>query len=245
MVSAKTVKKKLTLTEKRLKKRLTAFRQSINALILRGGNAHEWKRLSDDIDRYVKETYQPVFDANDFNSGDGFQTSVWGPPTWSMLHLFSLNYRPERKVGYQALLLGLGQVLPCIHCRNNFTKNMAHALADMKQEGYDDVYESRESFSKFIWYLHHNVNKMLGKNLELEPSFEMMRDQLETFRSRCLTPEEIAAAKKKAKESGCLDAVYGAESKARCQISFVPRSDDDLKAVSPISIDPKCVVCKK
>ena len=32
------------------------------------------------------------FTEEDFNSGDGFQTSVWGPITWTSLHIISFNY---------------------------------------------------------------------------------------------------------------------------------------------------------
>ncbi len=33
-----------------------------------------------------------VFTENDFNSGDGMLTSVWGPALWHSLHTMSFNY---------------------------------------------------------------------------------------------------------------------------------------------------------
>ena len=110
----------------------------------------------------------------------------WGPPLWVFLHISSINYSPDRKHGYTALMYAMRHMLPCGHCRNNFEKNYAMAEESMRREGHDDVYASRETYSKFVWYLHHHVNVMLGKDISNEPSFEQMRDQLETFRSRCV-----------------------------------------------------------
>ena len=33
-----------------------------------------------------------VFSENDYNSGDGMLTSVWGPPMWHTLYTISFNY---------------------------------------------------------------------------------------------------------------------------------------------------------
>ena len=33
-----------------------------------------------------------VFDNEDYNSGDGMMTSIWGPPLWHELHTISFNY---------------------------------------------------------------------------------------------------------------------------------------------------------
>ena len=35
------------------------------------------------------------FTNNDYNSGDGMMTSVWGPATWLLLHTMSFNYPVE------------------------------------------------------------------------------------------------------------------------------------------------------
>ena len=69
-----------------------------------------------------------------------------------------------------------------------------------------------------------------------------MRDQLEQFRSRCLTPEEMEENKKK--ETGCVDPEYGAKAKAKLQLVFVPRKKSDLKHVHPLRISPDCLVTR-
>ena len=135
--------------------------------------------------------WKPRFCENDYNSGDGFQTSTWGPPCWTFLHFASLNYIPERREGYEMLLKGLGKTLPCGHCRNNFRKNYAQAERVMRNKhGIHNIWACRRTFSLFVWELHHAVNVMLGKDLTEEPTFPQMRDMYEMFRSRCLTPRK-------------------------------------------------------
>ena len=57
-----------------------------------------------------------VFKKNDFYSGDGFLTTVWGPAQWHMLHTISFNYpvKPseEEKKKYRDYVLSLQNVLP-------------------------------------------------------------------------------------------------------------------------------------
>ena len=91
----------------------------------------------------LPEKWSPTFCDRDYVSGDGFQTSVWGPCTWVTFHLFSLNYTPARKRGYQQLIDGLKQTLPCIHCRNNFEKNWKAAMSAMHRRGIRDPWSSR------------------------------------------------------------------------------------------------------
>lgn len=184
-----------------------------------------------------------VFTEEDYNSGDGFQTFIWGPCVWTFLHIVSLNYRPERKAEYQAFLRALRPVLPCKHCRDNFSANYESAVQAMVTDGLvadeDGVFRDRATFSRFVWELHHQVNLMLKKDLTNEPTFEETRATLETFRSRCLTDKEI---EKRKAEAGCVDPVYGADAKARCQINFVPRSEASETTVQNYSVAPECTV---
>ena len=112
----------------------------------------------------------------------------------------------------------------------------------------EDVYRDRKTFSQFIWYFHHKVNEMLGKYPDGgEPTFAEVRDMFETFRSRCLTPEEIKKLKEN-EEGGCTAAIYGADAKAKCTIKFEPRKSYNVKSTrigSGIRIDEKCKVRKR
>jgi hypothetical protein len=235
------------------------LRRTVNNIILHGGEG-ETKRLTNDLTFHYTD--------NDYNSRDGMQTATWGPLAWGYLHISSCNFpiRPNRKdpeyeskitqfeervEAYKTLLDGVQGTLPCGHCRTNFTVNKQTALGNMKAydeptdihgkskefriESEDDIFSSRKMYSRFIWELHHVVNEMLGKNCKKEESFFKMRDKIETFRSRCQT--KVATGKK---EGGCTAAVHGADTKARCEIKWVPRDKHCLESVGELNIAAQC-----
>lgn len=178
-----------------------------------------------------------VFKKDDFYSGDGFLTTVWGPAQWHLLHTISFNYpvnpTTEQKTQYRNYILSLQNILPCGACRKNLKMNLRHLplkMSDMK---------SRDSFSRYIYNLHELVNKMLKKKSNL--TYCDVRERYEHFRARCVdkTPKiykysEIKTRKNK-KEKGCTEPLYG--KKSRCILNIVPV---DEKGQS-IQIDKKCM----
>ena len=68
-----------------------------------------------------------VFSQDDYNSGDGMLTTIWGPSMWHYLHTMSFNYPVEPtcedKLRYMDFILNLQYVLPCGKCRKNLKKN--------------------------------------------------------------------------------------------------------------------------
>ena len=74
------------------------------------------------------KTKKRTFSKKDFSSGDGFQTSIWGPLVWTTLHTISFNYpvhpTNEDKKHYKDFIYSLRYVLPCKYCRINLTKNL-------------------------------------------------------------------------------------------------------------------------
>ena len=182
-----------------------------------------------------------VFKKNDFYSGDGFLTTIWGPPQWHMLHTISFNYpvnpTPEQKQEYRNYILSLQNVLPCGACRKNFKMNLQQLplnMSDMK---------NRDTFSRYIYNLHELVNKMLKKKSNL--TYCDIRERYEHFRSRCTDENpkvyKITDIKNKTiknitkKEKGCTEPLYG--KKAKCILKIVPQ---DEKGQS-MQIDKKCV----
>ena len=135
----------------------------------------------------------------DFNSPDGFQTFVWGPALWHFLHIVSFNYpvspTTEDKEKYYNFLISLRNVLPCKYCRNNFFDNLRQA--DFREE----VFASRDSFSRFIHKLHDNVNTMLGKSCD--QGFEEVRLAYEHFRAGGCSKETSGST-----EKGCTQQKY-------------------------------------
>ena len=173
-----------------------------------------------------------VFNEQDFNSGDGMMTSVWGPPMWHILHTISFNYpvKPteEQKKHYFNFYNNLQNILPCKYCRENIVKNIKKLPLNSK------TLKNRESLSLWVYKLHEIVNNMLGKNSGL--SFDDVRQRYETFRSRCI---ENPNDNNDNIEKGCTEPLYGM--KSQCVINIVPKNS----RIKSFKMDPKCILKKK
>lgn len=175
----------------------------------------------------TKRKKTAVFSINDYNSGDGMVTTVWGPAIWHFIHTMSFNYPANpsltQKKQYMSFIYSLQNILPCGKCRENLKKNMEKMPLNMENM------KSRATFSKYIYLLHEHVNKMLGKTSGL--SYKEVRERYEHFRSRCslanstpvaITPPPISlkSKTKKRRENGCTEPLYG--EKAKCVLKIVP-----------------------
>jgi hypothetical protein len=186
-----------------------------------------------------------TFKKNDYRSSDGMVTKIWGPALWHSLHTISFNYpvHPslEDKKNYRHFILNLQYVLPCKYCRinlkNNF-KKLPLRMSNMK---------NRDTFSRYIYDLHELINEMLGKKSGL--TYQDVRERYEHFRSRCFqdnkkdlkdmnlikTVRFNKTVKKRGKEKGCTEPLYG--KKAKCIIKIVPQEDKH----STFHVDQKCL----
>lgn len=173
------------------------------------------------------------FTDTDYQSGDGIQTAIFGPVFWAAIHMVSFNYpvhpTPEQKMQYENWLRATGQVLPCRYCRENIEKNLEAAGINST-----DVFASRDTFSRFCYNLHNEVNRMLGK--PTHASFEEVRDIYEGFRSRCLTEEQKRVLSEEKKEFGCVAPAHDG-TKGKCVISIIPRN---APCASALQVSDKC-----
>ncbi len=171
-----------------------------------------------------------TFDENDFNSDSGMMTSVWGPSMWHCLHTISFNYpiKPSKKTKeqYYNYMKALNHVLPCRHCRDNYQKNLKSVKFSKR------VFKNRNTFSRFMYNFHEEVNKMLGKQSNL--TYEDVRTRYEHFRSRCISEEKNSSNL----ENGCVQAFYGKKSK--CILQIVPKSSKK----KTFKMSPKCKIKK-
>jgi hypothetical protein len=153
-----------------------------------------------------------TYTEEEYNSGDGMLTTVWGPSIWHFLHTMSFNYPNEptkdQKAYYRNFILTLEHILPCKYCRINLKNNLK--LLPLKVEHM----KNRYTYSKYIYDLHEHINKMLKKKSGL--SYNDVRERYEHFRSRCNILKIIK------KEKGCTESLYGEKSK--CVIKIVPQS---------------------
>ena len=167
-------------------------------------------------------TYTP----EDYKSGEGMLTTVWGPSLWHFLHIMSFNYpnepTNEQKHYYMNFILSLENILPCKYCRINLKKNfkvLPLRISTMK---------NRFTFSKYIYDLHEHINKMLNKKSGL--TYEIVKERYEHFRARCNIKEKPV----KVKEKGCTESLYGKKSK--CIIKIVPQT----KKCNTFQMDDSC-----
>ena len=185
-----------------------------------------------------------VYTNNEYNSGDGMLTSVWGPSLWHYLHIMSFNYpvKPTKndKKHYRDFILSLKNVLPCKYCRENLKNNFKKLPLTMKDM------KNRKSFSKYVYKLHEHINTMLGKKSGLK--YDEVRERYEHFRSRCtidVNNDELKKLMKKKhkkkhkktqkKEKGCITPLYGKKSK--CVIKIVPQEEK----CPTFQMDSKCI----
>jgi len=187
-----------------------------------------------------------TYKKNDFVSGDGMLTSVWGPSMWHFLHTMSFNYpvtpTPADKKHYRDFMLSLQYTLPCKYCRMNLVKNYKKMPITMSEMA------NRDTFSRYVYNLHELINKMLKKTSHL--SYCDVRERYENFRSRCtadpvtMKVEPIIQAhskvdSKQKKEKGCTEPLYGKKSK--CIIKIVPQSERG----ATFQMNKKCVKTRK
>ena len=178
--------------------------------------------------------HKKIYSLNDYNSGDGMLTSIWGPSMWHTLHTISFNYPVDPtkndKRNYRDYILNLKYVLPCGKCRANLKNNFKKLPLKMKHM------ENRETLSKYVYELHELINTMLGKKSGL--SYEDVRERYEDFRARCtISLKEVKPRSKtyKKKENGCTEPLYGEKSK--CILKIIPNDNKE----ETFQIDKKCV----
>jgi len=186
-----------------------------------------------------KTIKRKIYSNEDYNSGDGMLTTVWGPGVWHFLHTMSFNYpinpTNEEKNHYRNFILSLQYVLPCKYCRMNLVTNFKQLPLTMSHM------KNRATFSRYVYDLHELVNKMLHKKSNLK--FCDVQERYEHFRARCTDekPKIFKYSKlniTKKREKGCTEPLYGKKSK--CIIKIVPQDEKG----STFQMDKKCIKTK-
>ena len=171
-----------------------------------------------------------TFTNNDYNSGEGMITYIWGPAFWHVLHTISFNYSVtptlKQKKDYYKFIKNLKNILPCKSCRDNLKKTLKILPLTV------NIFDNRYTFSKYIYDLHEIINKMLNKNISL--TYEQVRDRYENFRSRC-----IDISLNKNIETGCVEPLYSG-TKSKCILSIIPRNNK----TQSFAIDDNCLLKK-
>jgi len=204
--------------------------------VIKKGQTKRGKKFKKKRKKSIKrKTKKRVYNKNDYKSGDGMLTSVWGPSLWHYLHTMSFNYpvspSNREKKEYKNFIMSLNDVLPCKYCRINMKKNLKAVPLN------NTSLKNRTNFSKWMYCLHEHINKMLKKKSGL--TYCQVRERYENFRSRCtldLKDLKFKKTKKKTKkEKGCTESLYGKKSK--CLIRIVPKENREIT----LKIDKQCI----
>ena len=114
-------------------------------------------------------------------SSNGFQTNIWGPPLWMIIHTISFNYPTHptqlQRKQYLEYFTSLGHILPCGICRTNYEM----MTKDGKLKLTIDKFKDRDTLSRYVYDLHNCVNKRLGK--KCTPSYTCVKKRYETMRA--------------------------------------------------------------
>ena len=161
------------------------------------------------------------FNKDEYNSGNGMLTYIWGPALWHFLHTISFNYpiHPTLtdKKKYNNFLLSLRDILPCKYCRDNFMNNLE--TIQLRKEDFDN----RDSFSRMIYKLHNEVNRGLEKTIKL--SYNQVKNNYENLRARC---NMVDLRKTDTTEKGCTEPM-NKNVKHKCKLSIIKLTNDSEK----------------
>jgi len=116
-------------------------------------------------------------------NNNGLLPKIWGPHMWVALHSITFNYpvtpTSEDKETYKVFFQSLGHVLPCSYCASSYKDFISHGLTQLT----DDVLETRDSLTKWLYYVHEAVNKKLG--IDYGITYDNVVERYESYRAAC------------------------------------------------------------
>lgn len=97
----------------------------------------------------------------DYMEKYNYNPKIWGPNAWRFLHMVALSYptipTSEDKKAYKSFFLGLGKILPCHKCQNNFAEHI-------KKFDINKYLDSPDSLFEWVLSINNEINTMLGKS---------------------------------------------------------------------------------
>lgn len=141
---------------------------------LQGGSHHRRATLS----AGAKETEEEV-------ARNGIICEMFGAPLWYTFHMLSFGYPEDpgntnrkkfKKQHYRDMVENWQHTLPCCCCRNNYRQHLRNLLKPA-------VFDSRFTFTQFVFDLHNEVNRDLGKKVLGPADFAKLRRFYESARA--------------------------------------------------------------
>ena len=85
---------------------------------------------------------------------------IWGPYYWFVFHTITLNYPLNQNIVCKKKYYNFIQTIPLLLPNENISNNFANLLDKYPVTPYLD---SRESFVKWMHFIHNNINELLEK----------------------------------------------------------------------------------
>lgn len=132
----------------------------------------------------------------DTNIHNGLMTKIWGPHMWFSINCIAFAYpiqpNEKQKIQYKSFFEFLGYVLPCSYCRDSYQYFITDGITKLT----DDVFENRDTLTKWVFELHNRVNQKLCINYNT--TYEEMCEKYELFRAKyiehnCSMPLDLKA----------------------------------------------------
>ena len=99
--------------------------------------------------------------------------SIWGPILWNTMHIISLGYPDDPTSEIQSdassFYRSLSSLIPCPICREHYAQYIKQS---------PPATESKKALVEWVWTIHNNVNKQLGKT---EISFDAFMYHMESL----------------------------------------------------------------
>ena len=120
---------------------------------------------------------------NNDNDDNDMITKIWGPGAWVFLHSISFTYpkNPTKndKENYKKYFESLSEVLPCFYCRESYKK----LITEGKTKLDDNVFQNRDSLTKWLYYIHEGVNEKL--NVDYNVSYDDVVKRYKSYSTSC------------------------------------------------------------
>lgn len=117
------------------------------------------------------------------NANNGLITKIWGPCLWTALHSITFGYPVEptleQKKHYKEYFIATKNVLPCKYCRESYATFITAGPTALT----DDVFQSRDTLTKWLYKLHNTVNDKLKTDYKI--NYSDVQTRYEAYRASC------------------------------------------------------------
>lgn len=101
---------------------------------------------------------------NYFINGPGLYTDYWGFFLWRFMHAVTFGYSGKFKNNYFLFFKYLKYIIICTYCRRSYKDFVEH---DENLVLNANVFNNKESLTKWLYNLHNKVNFKLEKKVEI------------------------------------------------------------------------------